>query len=298
MSIATCAHAQTTSVGSSDYFPLAVGDSWTYQATGSFLGNPINSEMTFEITGTRNVAGTNCYVLQYTIQGEVNQQCLGWQGQHLFIYQKVQNGTDLELNSPQIELQLPLFVGQHWTWSGSFLNYANSEITTGSMTCDVTQQSTVSVPAGTYQDYAVTVQLTTEPTYDTPSATLTQKLWFVDGIGLVKEEDNISSGDSVITLSAELTQYNLVTPLNNLVYVGLALAVVAVIVLGVLLLRRIRSDSSQPATSTPVESRPAEDFSQPIPPISSALTKFCRKCGAKIPRDSEFCEECGTRLTD
>ena len=24
--------------------------------------------------------------------------------------------------------------------------------------------------------------------------------------------------------------------------------------------------------------------------------KFCRECGAKIPRDSMFCEECGTRL--
>jgi len=25
-------------------------------------------------------------------------------------------------------------------------------------------------------------------------------------------------------------------------------------------------------------------------------TKFCRECGAKIPRDSTYCEECGARL--
>jgi hypothetical protein len=25
-------------------------------------------------------------------------------------------------------------------------------------------------------------------------------------------------------------------------------------------------------------------------------TKFCRGCGASIPRDSTFCEECGTKL--
>jgi hypothetical protein len=30
---------------------------------------------------------------------------------------------------------------------------------------------------------------------------------------------------------------------------------------------------------------------QPAPP-----TKFCRKCGARIPRDSMYCEECGKRL--
>ena len=29
---------------------------------------------------------------------------------------------------------------------------------------------------------------------------------------------------------------------------------------------------------------------------SSKSAKFCRKCGAKIPRDSVYCEECGTRL--
>jgi ribosomal protein L40E len=27
-------------------------------------------------------------------------------------------------------------------------------------------------------------------------------------------------------------------------------------------------------------------------------TKFCRKCGAKIPRDSIFCEECGAKLVE
>lgn len=30
----------------------------------------------------------------------------------------------------------------------------------------------------------------------------------------------------------------------------------------------------------------------------SPSTKFCRKCGAKIPRDSVFCEECGSELID
>jgi len=29
---------------------------------------------------------------------------------------------------------------------------------------------------------------------------------------------------------------------------------------------------------------------------SRAQDKFCRECGAKIPRDSRYCEECGTRL--
>lgn len=31
---------------------------------------------------------------------------------------------------------------------------------------------------------------------------------------------------------------------------------------------------------------------------SEGSTKFCRECGAKIPRDSAFCEVCGTKLTE
>ena len=30
---------------------------------------------------------------------------------------------------------------------------------------------------------------------------------------------------------------------------------------------------------------------------SEGSTKFCRQCGAKIPRDSAFCEVCGTKLS-
>jgi hypothetical protein len=287
--------------------------------------------MKFEITGTRIVAGTNCYVMQGTFQGVVNEQCLAWQGQQLIIYQKTANGTDMGLSPPQILLQLPLFVGQHWTWSGTSLNSVTFERETGSMTCDVTQQSTVSVPSGTFEGYAVTFQLTKEPTYDTPSATVTQKLWFVEGIGEVKEDDTISSGDSVITMSMELTQYN-VTPPNYLEYLVLVLAVTAAIAISVLLLRRRKSKATTPsAISTFNENSTTESFPRLTPPISSestkyqtcphgysleqncplcdqasrqgevkrsalSPTKFCRYCGAEIPRSSKFCEECGKNL--
>ena len=46
-----------------------------------------------------------------------------------------------------------------------------------------------------------------------------------------------------------------------------------------------------------------EPTAKPQPSVSGRLvanmvrpTRFCRECGAKIPRDSKFCEECGTEL--
>lgn len=35
---------------------------------------------------------------------------------------------------------------------------------------------------------------------------------------------------------------------------------------------------------------------QAAKPSPAGAAKFCRNCGAQIPRESKFCEECGTRL--
>ena len=47
------------------------------------------------------------------------------------------------------------------------------------------------------------------------------------------------------------------------------------------------------------ESAPEQVVEAPTtsePASSSKKTKFCRECGASIPRDSKYCEECGASL--
>lgn len=51
----------------------------------------------------------------------------------------------------------------------------------------------------------------------------------------------------------------------------------------------------QKQETTPAPPQPAP--TPPIRPESGQQTKFCRNCGAKIPRLSKFCQECGTNLT-
>lgn len=73
---------------------------------------------------------------------------------------------------------------------------------------------------------------------------------------------------------------------------GVGVAVVVVIMLALLMMRRKRPPFAvyPMAVQAPVPTAP------PPPPLA-ALTKFCRHCGAKILRDSKFCEECGNSLT-
>jgi ribosomal protein L40E len=77
---------------------------------------------------------------------------------------------------------------------------------------------------------------------------------------------------------------------------GTTAAIVAVssIIIGALLVYAIAFRNRQPRQPPPVKAI------EPEPPKSISQkgldTKFCRECGAKIPRDSTFCEECGAKL--
>jgi len=50
---------------------------------------------------------------------------------------------------------------------------------------------------------------------------------------------------------------------------------------------------SASATGAKVE---AQLKAQPAAAVTAGDTKFCRSCGAKIPKESKFCESCGTNL--
>jgi zinc ribbon protein len=50
--------------------------------------------------------------------------------------------------------------------------------------------------------------------------------------------------------------------------------------------------NSMPKGTEPI-APPTMSSSQPVAPASGS--KFCLKCGTKIPRIAEFCPECGSR---
>lgn len=57
-------------------------------------------------------------------------------------------------------------------------------------------------------------------------------------------------------------------------------------------LERPPLELAKPVTMPTITPSVTQQRSEVSPP-----TKFCRKCGARIPRDSMFCEECGAKLT-
>jgi ribosomal protein L40E len=81
---------------------------------------------------------------------------------------------------------------------------------------------------------------------------------------------------------------------NTLPYVILGSIIAFMTIPLLLIVRRSSAQRPAPPTSTP----PAPSAGTALQTIPNTLmpVKFCRRCGVKIPRDSEYCEECGTRL--
>jgi len=50
------------------------------------------------------------------------------------------------------------------------------------------------------------------------------------------------------------------------------------------------------ATSAAGAKAEAQPKTEQAPAAATAGVKFCRNCGAKIPKESKFCESCGTNL--
>jgi ribosomal protein L40E len=91
---------------------------------------------------------------------------------------------------------------------------------------------------------------------------------------------------------------------NNDLLIGILVAVVVVAVAAAYLMsqKKKSTKADQKQTVTPITK--TTEPTQPKPPPQpseikpeSKSSKYCRKCGATIPRDSVFCEECGTKLT-
>ena len=65
-----------------------MGSSWTYD---TYVDNQVRGETRMEVA-TRNVAGSEVYVIQLSFQGQVvAEKCMGWEGTKLITYQGVSN---------------------------------------------------------------------------------------------------------------------------------------------------------------------------------------------------------------
>lgn len=171
-----------------DYFPLRVGDSWTYR-------NSEEGGFTFKVVSEEPQAGGASRFTVELLSGvkiiSVFSKTEGRVLLHAEQYPE-HEGMEAKYEPPKPYLVNPLTVGQKWQWTG--LDPARVEVRESSR---VVGTESVTVPAGTFRAMKVVTEIS-------GAAEKTRTSWYADGVGLVKSITEAGK----IKYGSDLTDYS------------------------------------------------------------------------------------------
>jgi hypothetical protein len=170
-----------------DYFPLRVGDWWSYRST---TGDGKTSEYTMKVMSE----DAGVFLVQIESAWPIEEwysKPAGWVVWHKEAYPK--SGQSAAFSPERRYLQNPLAAGASWSWKGK-----------GNLGVDVDETSSVAgpeavtVPAGKFQAVKVVTKLTQGGT------PVTKTYWYANWVGLVKATTDTGSVQS----TSELVDYS------------------------------------------------------------------------------------------
>ena len=178
------------SKGPADYFPLRVGDSWTYRNTAD------ESQYTLKVLAEEPQSGG---VTRYQVELRAGAIVLKlfsktdeWVLLHVERYPE-HEGLEAKYEPPKNYLPNPPKPGFKWSWQGR--DYTQTEVTEKS---EVTGFETVTVPAGKFRALKVVSEVAGG------AAVMTKTYWYAEGVGLVKT----TTVGGQITYGSELFDYS------------------------------------------------------------------------------------------
>lgn len=155
-----------------DYFPLKVGDSWTYR------NDEDESQFTVKVIGEEKQAdGTVLYQVERLVGTRLHYWYTKAPGWVLVLREAYadQEGMSVTHEPPRQHLKSPLAAGAKWTWKGKSVTGADvTEINV------VEGPQVVTTPAGRFRAMKVVSRITEG------DAGVTRTYWYAPGVGLVK----------------------------------------------------------------------------------------------------------------
>jgi hypothetical protein len=179
--------AQTQSAA--DYFPLRVGDMWTYRNSeaGGYTWKVLSEEP--------HEGGTVRYLVEFLSSVKINNVFSkenGWVLFHAESYTE-HEGLQATYDPPKQYLPNPLVVGRKWEWTGKDPTQVEHHESS-----QVVGVETVTVPAGKFRAMKVVTSISSGGT------PMTRTSWYADGVGLVKT----TTEGGQIKYGSELTDYS------------------------------------------------------------------------------------------
>jgi len=164
--------AAAASSASGDYFPLRVGDSWTYRHSEG-------SKITFKVLSEEKQAdGTARYLVEMVSGARVHylySKPKGWVLQHRVSYPDEQTGLKVDYEPGRRHLQNPLVAGAKWNWNGK--DVGGNDVSEANQ---VIGPELVEVPAGKFRAIKIIAHVSNGGT------TAVKTYWYADGVGIIK----------------------------------------------------------------------------------------------------------------
>jgi hypothetical protein len=165
--------AQKSDAPAPDYFPLRVGDSWSYRSKDG------DTEHSLKVMNEEKQAdGTVRYLVEKRAGATVLMvfsKAGGWVLLHSERYPE-HEGLEVKYEPAKQYLQDPLVAGSKWTWKGK--DYTQTDIDEKH---EVAGLEDVTVLAGKFRAMKIVSRIV-------GAAPLTRTTWYVEGVGLVKSE--------------------------------------------------------------------------------------------------------------
>jgi hypothetical protein len=194
-----------------DLFPLEQGYRWSFQvkwsiepkSTGEQALPPEESVQSLEVyvAPPQAVGGAPTSVVEWKLDGDLSQRCyFVVRGRSVLCVKRIQgfgeHMKEFNLDPGQPVVRDALKVGDTWTWEGK-INGVDSQ-----QTFSVLREEELQTPAGTFPTIVIQVEYTGED--DSRGWT---RRWLAPGIGIVKDESEVETPDSVFRTEGILVRY-------------------------------------------------------------------------------------------
>ena len=170
--ITTSAIARKSKTAAADYFPLRVGDSWSYRNTSG------DGEYSLKVLSEeKQVDGSIRYLLEKMAGVKILSwfsKTSGWVLMHAERYPE-HEGLEIKYDPPRQYLQNPLLPGAKWEWKGK----DNTQTETQESN-KIIRFERITVPAGKFRAMKVVSRVSGAAT------PITRTYWYAEGVGLVK----------------------------------------------------------------------------------------------------------------
>jgi hypothetical protein len=165
--------AQKPAAPAPDYFPLRVGDSWSYRSKDG------DTQHTLKVLSEEKQAdGTIRYLVEKLAGAKVLtvfSKSGGWVLMHSESYPE-HEGLEAKHEPAKQYLQNPLIAGTKWAWKGK--DYTQTDLDENHQVVDFED---ITVLAGKFRAMKVVSRIV-------GAAPMTRTNWYADGVGLVKSE--------------------------------------------------------------------------------------------------------------